>query len=907
MAKTSSSELEAPEIPDHEILALIGEGAYGQVWLARAVTGALRAIKVVRRSDYPDGSLYEREFDGIKKFEPVSREHPGLVSVLQVGRHDARKNVDRYYYYVMELGDDVERGQDVDPECYRADTFGERARRLGASDPAFCIEQGAILAEGLGHLHRHELIHRDIKPSNIVFIDGKACLADIGLVAAAGDRTFVGTEGFVAPEGPGSASADIYGLGMVLYELSTGKDRLDFPDVPTIVSEEVDRALWRRVNRVVCRSCATRPERRYQTGEEMAQALRGEIAADPSRKRPLLLAAGAALGVLGLLAIPFLKDSEDSVRSVEQGTDSAAGGPETPDLAASSEDGPTLSPGASASPPIQFSDSPEVAGPGVEPFLGAVDGFEDRAPEEAAAARDLQINSFPAGAEIYKGERYYGTTPKLISPGPADPTSFTLRLAGYKSESVEYQGDMDDREQVEVLLEPFVFPQEGLPWTNSRGQEFIPNAGGHRASQPLEADGFLEFARATGLPVAASIVQGLGDEGRSLSYAAITARDARLYADWLLVSDRDAGVLTDEHSYVIVPVEPASVGIATVEDPGRGAKPAASSLTKGLGLFSLSLETVQYGSAYFTSEPGGAKVFQNGRRLGETPLHVSRVREGPTEFELRLPDYKTIYLPKTIKASEHHAYDVAFEPGEGVDFQHPYNNSLEMLFLPLDGMLIGAWEVRRKDMARFISEVEGAQKEALEKAFPSLSERSLHPVTEVTLEEAQAFCAWLTLREQGLGQISGRHEYRLPSDLEWSRVAGLPLEKGKDPASRSGVIRGLYPWGYTWPPPSGEVNLADAGSLPETGVAGYSDGWPETAPVDVVAADERGLYHLAGNVWEWTSDLFGGSDRDRFTARGGGYLDAAAGKFLSSARRPASREARHPDLGFRCVLVRTTN
>ena len=75
-----------PRIPDFELLRRIGRGSYGEVWLARSVTGALRAVKIVHRSRFDSDRPYEREFQGIQKYEPVSRSTEGLVHVLHVSR-----------------------------------------------------------------------------------------------------------------------------------------------------------------------------------------------------------------------------------------------------------------------------------------------------------------------------------------------------------------------------------------------------------------------------------------------------------------------------------------------------------------------------------------------------------------------------------------------------------------------------------------------------------------------------------------------------------------------------------------------------------------------------------------------------------------------------------------------------
>ena len=153
--KTSSSDhfRMAPQIPDHEMLRLIGKGSYGEVWLARSVTGAMRAVKVVQRSDFQHEKTFEREFEGIRKFEPISRSHPGLVDVLHVGR-----NLDKgFYYYVMELGDDQTRGTEIIPELYVARTLSSdiNQREHGRLSVDECLDAGANLADGLQYLHQN--------------------------------------------------------------------------------------------------------------------------------------------------------------------------------------------------------------------------------------------------------------------------------------------------------------------------------------------------------------------------------------------------------------------------------------------------------------------------------------------------------------------------------------------------------------------------------------------------------------------------------------------------------------------------------------------------------------------------------------------------------------------------------
>src|SRR5207249_9946467 len=80
---------------------------------------------------------------------------------------------------------------------------------------------------------------------------------------------YVSTEGFMPMEGPGTPQADLYSLGKVLYEASTGKDRQEFPDLPTAMRTSAERNELLELNEVLVKACATDPRKRYQTAEEM--------------------------------------------------------------------------------------------------------------------------------------------------------------------------------------------------------------------------------------------------------------------------------------------------------------------------------------------------------------------------------------------------------------------------------------------------------------------------------------------------------------------------------------------------------------------------------------------------------------------------------------------------------------
>ncbi len=256
-------------IPDHTLLRNVGAGSFGEVWLARNAIGTYHAVKVIQRRKFKNDESYEREFKGIQNYMPLSLRHTGLVPILQVGRNDAAG----YYYCVMEAGDDEVSGQGIVPETYSPRTLAKELQKHGNLTVKDCILLALTLARSLEFLHTQQLVHRDIKPSNIIYSNGLPKLADIGLVremVGAGEaRTYVGTEGFIAPEGPGTAAADIYSLGKVMYEAAMGRDRLQFPDLPTTFEARPDGVELVQLNEIILKACENDAQLRYQSAAEL--------------------------------------------------------------------------------------------------------------------------------------------------------------------------------------------------------------------------------------------------------------------------------------------------------------------------------------------------------------------------------------------------------------------------------------------------------------------------------------------------------------------------------------------------------------------------------------------------------------------------------------------------------------
>jgi serine/threonine protein kinase len=339
-----------PAISDHTLIRRIGAGSYGEVWLARNVLGEPRAVKVIYRDRFADPRPFEREFEGIQRFEPISRSHPSQLAILHVGKNDEAG----LFYYVMELADSAPeespkaegrspkeiRKPQTEPalsstsglqplESYFPHTLRFDLEQRGRLPVRDCVQIGLSLTTALAHLHEQGLVHRDIKPSNVVFVKSVAKLGDIGLVAEAGDtQSIVGTEGYLPPEGPGTPQADIFSLGKVLYEISTGMDRRRFPELPEDLRDWQDRKQVVEFNEILLKACAKDSAQRYQTAEALGKDLdlldsgksvRGKRRLDRASKVAkqwafsLIVLGIFTVGILSLLNIRHPSGAKDSV------------------------------------------------------------------------------------------------------------------------------------------------------------------------------------------------------------------------------------------------------------------------------------------------------------------------------------------------------------------------------------------------------------------------------------------------------------------------------------------------------------------------------------------------------------------------------------------------------------------
>lgn len=218
-------------------------------------------------------------------------------------------------------------------------------------------------------------------------------------------------------------------------------------------------------------------------------------------------------------------------------------------------------------------------------------------------------------------------------------------------------------------------------------------------------------------------------------------------------------------------------------------------------------------------------------------------------------------------------------------------------------MLFCIWDTRVRDYGIFAAETRRDWPK------PAFAQSPDHPAVNVSWDDAEAFCAWLTQKERAQGLLKSSQLYRLPTDEEWSLAAGLTNEVPGTPAEKHRKITGVYPWGRGWPPPKGSGNYADETLVAQKKdafhvIEGYNDGYADTSPVGAFAPNRNGLFDMGGNVWQWCDDWYDAGKRGR-VLRGGSCI-STPGMLLLSYRNAFGPSHCHAYIGFRCVIAAAT-
>jgi hypothetical protein len=287
-------------------------------------------------------------------------------------------------------------------------------------------------------------------------------------------------------------------------------------------------------------------------------------------------------------------------------------------------------------------------------------------------------------------------------------------------------------------------------------------------------------------------------------------------------------------------------------------------------------------------------LFWHPDRFQQRPADLAKAHQRMTRINLAYERIRKALAQQSHRRPARAATNAArARPQHSHHPRESRTNSLGMKFVSVSGIsvLFSVWETRVQEYMIF---AEGAREVEVSWKHPGFAQTAMHPVVNVSWNDAKRFCVWLTEKERREGKLSAASQYRLPTDSEWSWAIGIgDLEESGTPRDKGRKLKDIYPWGTEWPPPRGAGNYD-----PSLG----TDSFDYTSPVGSFAANEQGLFDLGGNVWEWCEDFLNGVSDER-VLRGGSWNFSSAGHILSSYRNEAAPDARSSGIGFRCVLA----
>lgn len=260
----------------YEILSKVGAGGMSDVYKAKDhILSRFVAIKVLKQEFSEDSSF-------VTKFRAEAQsaaglEHPNIVNIYDVGSENG------LYYIVMEYVEGI-----------TLKTYIEKKGQLSFKESASIAIQ---VARGIEAAHNKNIIHRDIKPQNIIIsTDGKVKVTDFGIAKATSSNTIssdvMGSVHYASPEqarnGFVDGRSDIYSLGIVMFEMVTGRVPFDGDTTVAVALQHLQEDIARpsiyapdlpiSFEKIILKCTQKTPDRRYQTIEELLTDIRRSLA-----------------------------------------------------------------------------------------------------------------------------------------------------------------------------------------------------------------------------------------------------------------------------------------------------------------------------------------------------------------------------------------------------------------------------------------------------------------------------------------------------------------------------------------------------------------------------------------------------------------------------------------------------
>lgn len=857
-----SAEHVAKLLPQFRVEALIGHGGMGAVYKAaqprldRFVAIKLLPAELAANDEFV--ARFEREARTLAKLH-----HPNIVGI-----HDFGQTTEGHLYFVMEFVD----GTDL-----------ARIITTGALGATQALELTVQICEALQYAHSQHVIHRDIKPANVLVTqEGQAKLADFGLARPLSEveanltasHLVMGTPDYMAPEqraGLGDHRVDIYALGVMLYEMLTGRRPRGVFDPPSM-KVQVDV----RLDEVVVKAMREEPERRYQQASEMRidvdrirstpqpkqqKAPAKKQTAQPAFEKASLPPAKARRArpatrawVLPLVAVAAL--AMIAIAMVQHGWFSSSSSPKAPGTESSNDGGNTTSaPPPSSAPPL----SPFVASKNVPlvnslgmPFVPVpIIGGPTSGQKVLFAIWDTRVRDY----EVFAKETGRSWLKAVFAQEPNHPA---------------INVSWDDA-------------QAFCQWLTSRDLAKGTLPTGWRYRLPSDH----EWSCAVG-------VGDREDPAKLPSEKSGKISDVFPWGDTWPPPEKAGNFAGDELTQSLAAGQYLGV-IPNYHDDYANTSPVGSFAANRGGLYDMGGNVQQWCEDWFdrdrtTRVLRGASWNRSDRGVLQSSF---RSRTSPATRSV-LMGFRCVIAPNNVPATVPNPASATKES--------PFANSLGMKFVPVPGadILMCIHETRKGDYAAYANANPGtnaAWKNVSWNGEP-VSKDNSHPVVMVNWDDANAFCAWLSKRE-GLN-------YRLPTDREWSWAVGIASREKASltPGDLNEGIQSEYPWGTAWPPPKDAGNYSDdqwkrqfPGQEP--------DGFPTTSPVMSFKPNSLGIYDLGGNVWEWCQDWWDRAQVGR-VLRGSSWFDFGIRYPLSSRRIFIPPNTRSDHYGFRCVISAAT-